>query len=316
MERKQIFATQAGESLAQQICKNLTVQLGKVIRKTFSDGEIFLQLDEEVRGNDVFVIAPTNSPSENWVEALLLTDAIRQASAERVTAVIPYLGYNRQDRKDRPRVPRSALVMIETLKMSVDRVLLLDLHSEVTAGFFNPVIVDHIYGSAVIVPELKRLLGKSDYIIASPDKGGGPRAEKYATLLGQDDYVVFTKSRPAPNVVGKVKIIGNVKGQKVVLVDDMIDTGGTVIADAYKAKEAGAKAVWAVATHGLLSGDAIKNIDESPIKQLIFTDSVWGVTEKARLFKKTKVTVLSSAELFADAITRINEGRSVSSLIL
>jgi len=315
-DRIQIFNNQAGASLAREMCKYLSISPGAQTIKTFADGEVFVQIGEEVRNNDVFIVAPTNPPAENFNTTLLLIDALRQASAKRITLVMPYAGYNRQDRKDRPRVARSALVHFRALRNGIDRVLLLDLHSEVTAGFFENVIVDHIYGSRVIVPKLKRVLKNVDFVVASPDKGGGPRAQKYAELLGQSDHVVFSKFRPDHNQVGDVKIIGSVSGKTVVLVDDMIDTGGTMVADADAAMKEGAVDVIAVATHALFSGDAVKIISESAISRIIVTNTLEGAREKAKNFTNTQVDILCAADLLAHAVRRIHDGQSVSELIL
>jgi ribose-phosphate pyrophosphokinase len=317
LRRMQIFSNKAGEQLAQAMAQHLSIQLGKLIRKRFNDDEQFIQIDEDVRGNDVFVVIPTNPPAENFLEALFLIDALQQASAERITAVIPYSGYNRQDRKDRPRVSRSALVLAKAFRHSgINRALLLDLHSEATAGFYDQVIVDHIYGSKIIVPRLQQLMENVNFVIAAPDRGGAQRAQKYAEFLGQSDHVMFSKIRGTDGKVDQVKIIGDVTGKTVVLVDDIIDTGGTMVADAKAAMAAGATSVIAVATHGVLSSNAVQNIDKSPISHVIVTDTIDSTTEKVLLFKKTTVVVLSAAPLLAQAVRRIHEGQSVSELIL
>lgn len=312
-----IFHNEAGRPLASAICNYLDIDVGQLNRQTFADKEIFVQIGEDVRDKQTFIIAPTNPPAENIWETLLLIDALRQASAQSVTLVMPYTGYNRQDRKDRPRVARSALVLLKILRNSgIDRVLLLDLHSEATAGYFDDVIVDHLYGSAIIVPRLTELLDGEDFVIASPDKGGTARAQKYAEFLGESDHVIFSKDRDVERKVKNVKIIGEVKNKIVVLVDDMIDTGGTMVADAKAAMKAGASDVWAVATHALLSGDAMHAIDRSPISRIIVTDTIYSAAEQAAFFSRTTVEVLSAAPLLAKAIRRTIDGGSVSALIL
>lgn len=318
MGKIKVFSGTTSTSLTQDVCKKLSINPGKADLKKFSDGEIHVQLLENVRDADVFIINATQPPMENLMEMILLADAARRSSAKRVTLVPVYLGYNRQDRKDRPRVPISARVVIDMLSNSgADRALLIDLHSEVTMGFFERnVIVDHLYASIASIPYLRTLLA-NPFIVASPDKGGGPRAKAYATLLNQGDYVIFDKVRSEPGKIakGSVKIIGDVNGRNVLLVDDLIDTAGTLIADAEAAMNAGALAVYGYATHLLGSGDAIARLDASPIKELVVMDSLPHSAQELQT-NRLKITTLSIAPLLADAIRRIHDGDSLSSLFL
>jgi ribose-phosphate pyrophosphokinase len=289
-----------------------------VALERFHDGEIRVQLLEDVRDADVFIVNATNPPAENLLEMLFLTDAIRRSSAKRITAVLTYLGYNRQDRKDKPRVPISARVVIDMLSNSgANRALLLDLHSEPTMGFFaSNVVVDHLKASIASVPYLREILPEP-FVVASPDKGGGPRTEAYAKLLGQDDYVVFFKSRPEPGAVDKksIKIIGDVRGRNILFIDDMIDTGGTIITDAEAAQKAGALDVYAYATHFLASENAIARLDASPIKEVVVMDTIAHLPEELQT-NRLKITTLPVAPLLAEAIRRIHDGDSLSSLFL
>ncbi len=250
------------------------------------------------------------------MEMIILADAIRGSSARRITLVPTILGYNRQDRKDKPRAPLSARLVCQMLSLvKPSRALLVDLHSEPTMGFFdNSIIVDHLYASLVAVPELKKII-KKNTIVASPDKGGTTRAEAYAKRLGLSDCVVFYKHRPNPNQVDKssIKIIGDVKGCDILFVDDIIDTGNTIINDAEAAKQAGARDIYVFVTHGVLSGDAIKNIDKSPIKKVFITDTIHHNNKLSKTHSKIKI--ISVAPLLAQAIQRIHEGKSVSELI-
>lgn len=318
-EEIKIISGTAGDPLAKKVCEELGVTLAEYDLGRFSDNEIKVQLLESVRNKDVFIINPTNPPAENLLEMIFLAEAVSGSSAGRITLVPTYLGYNRQDRKDRPRVPITSRVIAKMLSIpAVDRVLLFDLHSEPTMGFFdNHIKVDQLYGSSLSIPYIKENILSKDLVIASPDKGGGPRAEAYSKRLGLEDYVLFAKSRPKPNEIAadSIRIIGDVKGKDILFVDDMMDTGGTISADAKKAKEADAKDIYVFATHGLLSKDAVKRLDESPIKEIIITDTVSQPEGKLET-KNIKITTLSVAPLLADAIKKIHRGESISSLIL
>lgn len=314
-----IFATTAGHGFATEVCKRLMLPVGNAKVSRFNDLEVNVQIFENVRDCDVFIVGPTNPPAENFIEMALLAEAAHGSSAARITLVPTYLGYNRQDRKDKPRVPVSARTMIKFLASSgANRALLFDLHSEATAPHFHPLVVDHLYASAVAVEHLKRNLVRP-FIVASPDKGGVPRAEAYGKRLELDDVVVFSKSRSAPGEVRRdsIKIIGDVEGKDVLLVDDMIDSGGTLIADAAAAKTAGAKNIYAFATHAVFSSDPRKILaafDKSDLAELMVTDSI--PHDPALLTtERIKFTVISITGLIAAAIKRINEGKSLSPLI-
>ncbi len=315
-----IFAGSAGKSFAEDVCRRLGVVPGQALVSRFKDGEVRVQILENVRDADVFILNQTNPPAENLLEMALLSEAAHDSSAGRITLVPTYLGYNRQDRKDRPRVPISSRTIMRFLAHSgADRALFFDLHSEPTAGFMSPLVIDHLYASKISVPYLQKVLTKN-YVVASPDKGGTTRAEAYARRLGQDDFVVFFKSRSAPGEIRKesIKIIGSVKGKDVVFVDDMIDSGGTMIADAEAAKKAGAKKIYCFATHAVFSSDpktVIARFEKSAVTELIITDSIRH-DPKLLKTKRLKITVLPLGELVADAIARIHAGESVSALII
>ena len=313
-----ILAGQAGKPLASKVAQKLGLELTPATVGRFADGEVHIQILESVRNSDIFIINPTNPPAENFLEMALLAEAARGSSAGRITLVPSYLGYNRQDRKDRPRVPISAHTLARFLSQSgANRALLFDLHSEPTMGFFDPrVVIDHLYASIIAVPYLSRLL-HNDFVVASPDKGGGPRASHYADHLGKDDYVVLTKERKRINEVdiNSIKILGDVRDRDILFVDDMIDTGGTMIADAAAAKKAGAKKIYVFATHGLFSRKAIARLDKSEIDEIITTDSIYNAPDQLET-ERLKITLLSIAGLLAQAIRSIHQEESVSKLIL
>ena len=319
MNRKiKVFSGNTSRPLAGEVCKLLSIEPGLAEVVRFNDGEVRVQIQEDVRGTDVFIVNSTEPPAENFIEAGLLVEAAHDASAGRITLVIPYLGYNRQDRKDRSRVPISAGIMIDFLsRRGADRVLLFDLHSEPTMGYFKPMVVDHLYGSKISVPYISELARKYPFVVASPDKGGGPRAEAYARLLGQDDFIFFFKSRRTTGEVRlqSIKIVGSIEGKNVFFVDDIIDTAGTIVSDAAVAKEAGAKDIYVIATHALFSGDAIKRISDSSVKEVVVTNTICHDTSKFTE-SRVKITSLSIAPLLGEAIRRIHEGESLSSLIL
>ncbi len=314
-----IFAGTAGKVFAEDVCKRIGVEMGDALVTRFKDGEVRVQIMENVRDADVFILNQTNPPAENLLEMSLLAEAAHDSSAGRITLVPTYLGYNRQDRKDRPRVPLSARTIMRFLARSgANRALLFDIHSEPTAGFLYPMVVDHLYASKISVPYLQKILTEP-YVVAAPDKGGTTRAEAYARRLGQDDFVVFFKSRSAPGEIKKesIKIIGSVEGKDVLFVDDLIDSGGTMIADVEVAKKAGAKRIFCFATHAVFASDpatVIARFDDSEVDELIFTDSIMH-DPKLLVSKRVKVTVLPLSELVADAIQRIHAGDSVSALI-
>ena len=304
-----------GADLARTVCSLLSIEPTRARVGRFGDGEVDIQILDNVRDKDVFIINPTNPPESNLFELILLAEAAVGSSAARVTIVPSYLGYNRQDRKTAPRTPISARLPIQLMNESgAHRVLLFDLHSEATMiAFSKQIQVDHLYASFVAVPYLASRLPKP-ILVASPDKGGGPRASAYSKLLGLDDWVLFYKSREVAGKVSGVKITGDVRDQNIIFVDDMIDSGGTMIANAHAAKAAGAKDLFAFATHGILSGNAVANLQESPFTNIFVTDTMahdW----KAIAARAPKIEVISIAPLIAKAIQRLHSGQSLSELI-
>jgi len=300
-----IFSCRATKHLAQRIADELGIELGKSSVTEFSDGEFQPCFDESVRGDMVFIVQSTNPPAENLFELLLMIDAAKRASAYKVIAVIPYFGFARQDRKDRPRVSIGSKLMADLLSTAgVDRVITMDLHADQIQGFFN-VPVDHLFGSAIFAPYIENLK-LENLTVSAPDMGGSKRANAYSRHL-QSEMVLCYKLRKKPNVVEEMSIIGEVEDRNVVIIDDMIDTAGTLALAAQKMKEKGARSIRAFATHPILSGNAIERIDRSPITELVVTDSVPFVN------KSDKIKVLSIAELFATAIQAVNMNRSISS---
>ena len=299
-----IFSCRATKHLAQRIANELGMELGKSSVTEFSDGEFQPCFDESVRGDMVFIVQSTNPPAENLFELLLMIDAAKRASAYKVIAVIPYFGFARQDRKDRPRVSIGSKLMADLLSTAgVDRVITMDLHADQIQGFFN-VPVDHLFGSAIFAPYIENLKLET-LTVSAPDMGGSKRANAYSRHL-QSEMVLCYKLRKKPNVVEEMSIIGEVEDRNVVIIDDMIDTAGTLALAAQKMKEKGARSIRAFATHPILSGNAIERIDRSPITELVVTDSVPFVN------KSDKIKVLSIAQLFATAIQAVNMNRSIS----
>lgn len=299
-----IFSCRASMSLAQKIANELGIELGKSSVTEFSDGEFQPCFDESVRGDMVFIIQSTNPPAENLFELLLMIDAAKRASAYKVIAVIPYYGFARQDRKDRPRVSIGSKLSADLLGTAgVDRIITMDLHADQIQGFFN-VPVDHLFGSAIFAPYIENL--KLDSLtVSAPDMGGSKRANAYSRHL-QSEMVLCYKLRKKPNVVEEMSIIGEVEDRNVVIIDDMVDTAGTLVLAAQKMKEKGAKSIRAFATHPILSGNAIERIDQSPITELVVSDSV------PILKKSDKIKVLSIAEIFANTIQAVNLNQSIS----
>ena len=297
--------------LAQEVAKTLDTQLTKVDIKRFSDGEISIRILENVRGTDAFVIQSTSAPAnDNLMEIILLVDALRRASARRITVVIPYYGYGRQDRKVEPRVPISAKVVAGMLEgVGIKRLLTMDMHADQIQGFFeNP--VDHLYAAPVLINYLK---GKQlkEPVMVSPDSGGAERARFFAKQMDAS-LAIVDKRREKANESEVMNVIGEINGKSCILIDDMIDTAGTICKAAAALKEKGAADVFAAATHGVLSGEAINRIEESPISELLITNSIPIPPEK----QLKKIKVLSVASLIGKAIQRIHEERSVSSLFL
>lgn len=318
--QKRIFSGIANKPLAEEICRGLSTELSPACVKRFGDDEPDGQLLDNVRGKDVFIINSIVAPAENILDTVFLAKAAKLSSAGRVTLVIPYLGFNRADRKDRPRISVAAKTIIDILKLSLaDRALLLDLHSEPTAPHFEPMVTDHLYASRQAIPFLKERLTRP-FVVAAPDKGGGPRARKYAAHLGlpRQSLVFFDKDRPQAGEVDEesVVIIGDVKGKDVLFVDDMIDSGGTLIANAKAAKEAGANRIYAFATHGLFSKNALERIGKSDFTGVFVTNTLHHDPERLKKEAKDKVEICSIAPLLAEAISRIHENESLSPLIL
>lgn len=305
-----IFAGRSNPALAEKIAKNLGQPLGDISIRTFADGEIWVKYEENIRGRDVYIIQSTNSPAENIIELALLVDAAVRASAERITAVVPYFGYSRQDRKDKPRVPISARVMVDILTVAgVNRIISMDLHSTQIQGFAK-IPFDGLYSRLVLMDEIQALgLVPEKTVVLAPDIGSASMSQAYAKRLGMN-FALIEKRRTAPNQSKAVHLIGDLNDRDVLIIDDMIDTAGTAINAAKKAMDNGAKSVSMVGTHALLSGDAVKRLKESPIERFIFTDTVSLSKEK----KLPNTKVVSVGEIFAEAIKRIHNGSSISEL--
>jgi ribose-phosphate pyrophosphokinase len=307
-----IFAGNAHPALAREICGELGVPLGKARVGRFPDGEVRLQILENVRGADVFVIQPTCRPvNDNLVELLVMLDALSRASAFRITAVMPYFGYARQDRKDRPRVPISSKLVADLLTSAgADRVLALELHAGQIQGFFD-IPVDHLYSTPVTVAYFRRLRLKN-LVVVSPDPGGVERARAFAKRMNVP-LAIIDKRREDARVVEVYNVIGDVKGKTCLLVDDMIDTAGTLVKGARALREKGAEKVYACCTHGVFADHAIEKICSAPLEQVVATNSI-PLTREAKLCGRIKV--LSVGELLADAIRSIHDETSVSKLFI
>lgn len=307
-----VFTGNAHPHLALEIAKELDINLGKSEVTRFSDGEIGVKIDEKVRGTDVFIIQPTSSPAnDHLMELLIMIDAMKRASAGRITAVIPYYGYARQDRKTRARDPISAKLVADLLQTAgADRILTMDLHCAQIQGFFN-IPVDHLVGMPLLSKYYAEKLENelSDVVAVSPDLGSVVRARTFAAKL-EVPLAIIDKRRPKANICEIMNIIGEVKGKKVILIDDMIDTAGTICNAANALKERGATAVYACCTHAVLSGPAIERIEESAIEELVALNTIVIPENK----KINKIKEISVAPIFADAIRRIHEDLSVSKL--
>ncbi|OGG48697.1 hypothetical protein A2704_03020 [Candidatus Kaiserbacteria bacterium RIFCSPHIGHO2_01_FULL_54_36b] len=314
MEYK-IFSLGANDGLAQKISKRLGMPLGEIKCRSFSDGEQQVQFLENLRGKHIFLVQSTNPPADNWVRLMLALDAAHGASASEVTAVVPYFGYSRQDRKSKSREPISARVFAMTLEnLGATRLLTMDLHNDAIGGFFRHTIVDNLYARHVFVPYFKEFfkdaLIADDLVVVSPDAGGVVRAQSYGKRLMKDgELAIIHKERDIPNQVARMKLIGDVKGKIALITDDMADTCGTLARAASLLVENGAREVYATATHGLLSGDALQTIEASPIKKLFITDTVSADRPLGE-----KIEVVSVANTFGDAIERIESGESLSAL--
>jgi ribose-phosphate pyrophosphokinase len=307
-----IFGGRAHPALVQEICEYLNLAAGNVKAINFSDGEIFCQIDENVRGSDVFIVQPTCEPvNENLMELLILLDSFKRSSASRVTAVIPYYGYARQDKKDRPRVPITAKLVADLIsRAGADRVLTMDLHADQIQGFFD-VPVDHLFAAPVIL-EAVRLLDVPNLVIVSPDAGGVERARAIAKRM-EVGLAIVDKRRTAPNTAEVMHVIGDVEGCNALIVDDIIDTAGTLTKTVEALKTKGAGRILAAGTHGVLSGPALSRINDSPLEAVLITNTI--PVEK-KLSRSAKLRPLSVAPLLGEAIRRIHENSSVSSLFV
>jgi ribose-phosphate pyrophosphokinase len=308
-----VFSGTANRPLAEEICAALGCPLGDMMIKRFADGETHLQIGENVRGMDVFLVQPTSSPVDHHIlELLLMIDAFKRASAERITAVLPYYGYARQDRKDRPRMPISAKLVASLLERAgASRVLALDLHAAQIQGFFD-IPVDHLFSAPVMVDYFKERYRQDDLTIVSPDAGGVERARSFAKRLNCP-LAIIDKRRTDVNVAEVMNIIGNVNGRQCLMVDDLVDTAGTLVKGVEALLSQGAKSVTACATHAVLSGPAVEKISTSPLEELVVTNSIRHEDQAARC---SKIRTLSVAPLLARAIQSIHDGGSISTLFI
>lgn len=304
-EQVKIFSGRATRYLAEKIANAYGVKLGEVAVASFADGEFQPSFEETVRGNELFIVQSTFAPTDNLFELLMMVDAAKRASARHIIAVIPYFGFARQDRKDKPRVPISSKLVANLLTAAgINRIITMDLHADQIQGFFD-VPVDHMYASSVLVPYLKSL-NLDNLTMSSPDTGGTRRAGTYAKFLDAD-LVICYKQRSKPNQISNMAVIGEVAGRNVVLVDDIIDTAGTICKAANLIMEKGALSVRALATHPVLSGNAIEKIEQSALTEVVVTDTLPLKRESP------KIKVLSTASLFADVIEKVVNFESISS---
>jgi ribose-phosphate pyrophosphokinase len=312
VDKLKIFSGNSNIPLAREICGHLSVPLGSAKVKNFSDGEIMVEIGENVRGRDVYIIQSTCAPTNtNLMELLVMTDALKRASAARITAVIPYFGYARQDRKVAPRTPITSKLVADLIATAgIHRVLTIDLHAGQIQGFFN-IPVDHLYAAPVMLDEIRARFTER-VVVVSPDAGGTERARAFAKRLDAG-LAIIDKRRSGPNVSEVMHIIGDVAGEVCIIVDDMIDTAGTLCQAAKALKEKGAREIYACATHAVLSGPALERINESCLEAVVVTNSI-PLDDKAKACPKLRV--LSVAELLAEAIRRINGDESVSSLFV
>ena len=305
-----IFSGRSNLILSQKIVESLGIELGQLNIQNFADGELWIKFEENIRGTDVFIIQSTNSPAENIMELVLIIDAAVRASANTVTAVIPYFGYGRQDRKDKPRVPISSRVMVDLITATgADRIITMDLHSTQIQGFAT-IPFDHLYSRMVLQAAINNLgLDPETSVVLAPDVGSARMSQAYAKRLGMH-FALIDKRRYAPNKAEVMHLIGDLKDKDVLIIDDMIDTAGTIVNAANEAKENGATSVTAIATHALLSVPAIDRIKESNIEKLVVTDTV-SIEDEKKLGNMEIVTV---ANVFGEAIRRVYDGESVSAL--
>jgi ribose-phosphate pyrophosphokinase len=307
-----IFSGRAHPALAREICAYLGISLGELTLYNFSDGEDYCQIDENVRGADVFVVQPTCSPvNDHMMELLILLDAFRRSSASRITAVLPYFGYARQDKKDKPRVPIAAKLMADLLTASgADRILTMDLHAAQIQGFFN-IPVDHLFAAPVILDAIRRI-ESDELIIVSPDVGGLTRARAIAKRLDAS-LAVIDKRRTGKNETEILNVVGDVEGKDVLILDDIIDTAGTLVQAEAALRRQGARRTYAAAVHGVLSGPALERIEASGLQSLLVTNTI---PVEAAMARCPRIKALSVAPLLGEAIQRIHDGASVSSLFV
>ena len=305
-----IFSGNSNRLLAEKICDYLGVSLGKLNISQFSDGELSIAFDENIRNEDVFIIQSTNPPAENILELMLILDAAKRASANKIIAVIPYFGYGRQDRKDRPRVPISSRVILDMATgLGVNRIVSMDLHSSQIQGFVN-IPFDHLYSRMALFKELKKLnLNEETGVVLAPDVGSAKMSQAYAKSLGIS-FALIDKRRPKPNETEIANLVGDLKNKKVLIIDDMIDTAGTICNAAEAAMDNGAISVTAIATHPVLSGPAIERLSNSKITKVIVCDTIEMTEDK--MFDKLEI--ISVASVFGEAIKRIIDGTSLSSM--
>ncbi len=311
MENTKIFSGTSNKPLVDAVCKYLDVKAGKAKIRRFSDGEIFIEIVESVRGSNIFVIQSTCPPvNENIMELMIMTDALKRASARSITAVIPYYGYARQDRKVLPRSPISAKLVAEIILVAgISKVVTVDLHAGQIQGFFD-IPVDHIYATPIFIDYLKDKFANNEIVIVSPDAGGMERARIYAKRLDAN-LAMTDKRRPNPNQAEIMNVIGDVKNKKVIIVDDMVDTADTAIQAANALMRDGAESVTLCCTHGVLSGNAIKKINDSDLDEVIISDTI---NPSKEAINSKKIRILSISELLGEAIKRIVAGESISVL--
>jgi ribose-phosphate pyrophosphokinase len=305
-----LFAGRSNPALSEEIAKKLGIPLGNRTIRSFSDGEIWVKFEENIRNEDVFIIQSTNPPSDNIIELMLMLDAARRASARSVTAVIPYYGYARQDRKDKPRVPISSRLFLDTFEtVGASRIITMDLHSPQIQGFVN-IPFDHLYSRLVLLERLKKEnLNLQNGVVLGPDMGSARMGQAYARYLDVG-FALIDKRRPAPNRAEVVHLVGDLRDRHVLIIDDLVDTAGTLVSAATTAMENGAISVEAIATHALFSGPARELINSSPIKRMIVTNTI-AINPDGL---EDKLEVISVAGIFAASIKRIHKGQSLSSL--
>ncbi len=308
LPKPKIFACSSSIELAQEIAKSYGLEIGKSKKTVFSDGEFQVSFEESLRGRRIFIICSTVPPTDNLMELLLMLDAAKRASARHITAVIPYFGWARQDRKDKPRVPIAAKLVANLLQAAgATRIITMDLHADQIQGFFEKP-VDHLYASTVFLPYIENLK-LNNITIASPDMGGSKRAYAYSKFL-KSEVVICYKQREKANVISHMELIGNVKDRNVIIVDDMVDTAGTLTKAANLMMEKGALSVRAIATHAILSGNAIERINNSELKELIVTDTI------LKKHASSKIKIVSCATLFADVMKKVQNNTSISNQFL